>query len=135
MSLVRVLFKEGQSGADGSRARRRRHWSPYTQFCCMWSLAGWNSLTQRASLADRRRNPIELGVGNGLRASMESGNLLTGAQYIRPRLSIPTAEEAALGTFMDYTTIPTIETGLAQLEEQVTGDPEHHRCAATRETR
>ena len=50
---------------------------------------------------------------------MERGNLLTGAQYINIDY-YPAAEEAGLGTFMQYTTIPTIETGLAQLEEKVT---------------
>jgi paraquat-inducible protein B len=50
---------------------------------------------------------------------MERGNLLTGAQYINLDY-YPTAEKATLGTFMQYTTIPTIETGLAQIEEKVT---------------
>ena len=71
-----------------------------------------------ASLATVKET-IKLGVGNGLRASMESGNLLTGSQYINIDY-YPSAKEATLGTFMQYTTIPTIETGLVQLEEQVT---------------
>jgi paraquat-inducible protein B len=50
---------------------------------------------------------------------MENGNLLTGAQYINLDY-YPAAEKATLGTFMQYTTIPTIETGLAQMEEKVT---------------
>ena len=58
------------------------------------------------------------GVSNGLRASMESGNLLTGAQYINIDF-FPGAQDATLGTFLDYTTLPTIETGLAQLEKKV----------------
>jgi len=62
---------------------------------------------------------IRLGVGNGLRASMESGNLFTGAKYIDIDF-YPTAPDATLGTFLQYTTIPTIETGLVRLEEQLT---------------
>lgn len=61
---------------------------------------------------------LRRGVKNGMRASMESGNLLTGAQYINLDF-FPETGDASLGTFLDYTTIPTIETGLAQLEKKV----------------
>ena len=62
---------------------------------------------------------IAAGVGNGLRASLETGSLLTGAKFINIDF-FPDAEEASLGEFMEYTTIPTIETGLGQIEQKLT---------------
>jgi len=64
------------------------------------------------------RDSVTRGIQGGLRASMESGNLITGAKYISVDF-YPTAEPASEGTFLDYTTIPTIETGLAQLAQSV----------------
>ena len=49
---------------------------------------------------------------------MESGNLLTGAKYINIDF-YPDAAPAAEGSFMEYTTIPSIETGFAQLEQRI----------------
>ena len=49
---------------------------------------------------------------------MESGNLLTGAKYIGIDF-YPDAEPAELGQFLDYETIPTIDTGLGQLQQKV----------------
>jgi paraquat-inducible protein B len=64
------------------------------------------------------REAVKVGVSNGMRASMGSGNLLTGAKYISIDF-FPDAKKDAPSTFMDYTTIPTVETGLAQLEQKV----------------
>ena len=72
---------------------------------------------QESSIAIMRRS-IEVGVSNGMRATMESGNLLTGAKYVNIDYYTD-AEKAPLGKFLDYTTIPTIDTGLAQLEQKV----------------
>jgi paraquat-inducible protein B len=70
-----------------------------------------------ASIAIMRRG-VSRGVTQGLRASMESGNLLTGAKYIGIDF-YPDTPPATEGSFMNYTTIPTIETGLAQLAQSV----------------
>src|SRR5690606_19835461 len=59
------------------------------------------------------------GVTNGMRAAMESGNLLTGAKYISIDF-YPDAAPASQGKFLGYTTIPTVETGLAQITQTVT---------------
>ncbi len=54
----------------------------------------------------------------GLRASLETGNLLTGKQIISLDF-YPDEEPKQLGTFNEYSLIPTIETGIARLEQQV----------------
>jgi paraquat-inducible protein B len=64
------------------------------------------------------RESVEIGVTNGLRATMASGNLLTGAKYISFDF-FPGAKAASLGSFMEYTTIPTMDSGLAQLDQKV----------------
>jgi paraquat-inducible protein B len=63
------------------------------------------------------RDSVKIGVGNGMRASM-GGNLITGAKYISIDF-YPDAKKDTLSTFLEYTTIPTVETGLAQLEQKV----------------
>ena len=67
---------------------------------------------------DNLTTSISIGIGNGMRASLESGNILTGAKYINIDF-YKEVEAAALGSFMEYTTIPTIETGLGQLEQKL----------------
>jgi len=64
------------------------------------------------------RESVEIGVTNGLRATMASGNLLTGSKYISIDF-FEGAKAASLGSFMEYTTIPTIDSGLAQLDQKV----------------
>ncbi len=64
------------------------------------------------------RESVEIGVTNGLRATMASGNLITGAKYISFDF-FAGAEAASLGSFMEYTTIPTMDSGLAQLDQKV----------------
>ncbi len=68
---------------------------------------------------DNMRESIEIGVTNGMRASLETGSLLTGAKYVNIDY-FPNAEEASMGDFLDYTTLPTIETGLGQIEQKLT---------------
>lgn len=61
---------------------------------------------------------LEQGVEKGLRASLATGNLLTGAQLVEIRYydDLPVA---GLGQFEGYPTIPTIASGLGQLETKV----------------
>jgi paraquat-inducible protein B len=70
-----------------------------------------------ASIATMR-DSVEIGVTNGLRATMESGNLITGAKYINFDF-FSDAKKDTMGSFMEYTTIPTIDSGLAQLDQKV----------------
>ena len=61
---------------------------------------------------------IVKGIANGMRASLESGNLLTGAKYISIDY-FPGAGPAEMGDFVRYPTIPTDSSGLGQLQHQL----------------
>lgn len=61
---------------------------------------------------------IKKSVRNGMRATLQTGNLLTGQQLISIDY-YPDEEPKKLGQFEQYTTIPTIETGVDKLENQV----------------
>jgi len=76
------------------------------------------ALPDRESSKAIMQQSILTGVPNGMRASLESGNLLTGAKYIYIDY-FPDAEPAELGKFLEWTTIPTIDTGLGHLQQQV----------------
>ncbi len=65
------------------------------------------------------RQIVEKGIEkNGLRATLQTGSLLTGKQLISFDF-FPNEEPAELGKFEQYTLIPTIETGVGRLENQV----------------
>ncbi len=65
------------------------------------------------------RMVVDQGVRiSGLRASLETGNLLTGQQLISIDY-FPDKEPAELGKFEQYSVIPSVETGVARLEQQV----------------
>lgn len=69
------------------------------------------------SLAKLRAD-IKKSVRNGMRATLQTGNLLTGQQLISIDY-YPDEDPKELGQFEQYTTIPTIETGVDRLETQV----------------
>lgn len=112
--VERIMLKEGQ--AQNLKQGDEGKGSPIP--ILIYVEPGRMELPDKASSIDALKESLELGVDNGLRASMESGNLLTGAKYISIDF-YPEAKAAALGTFMTYTTIPSIETGLAQLAQSV----------------
>ena len=62
---------------------------------------------------------IELSVQNGLRATLETGNLFTGSLLVSLDM-YPDAKAAELGTFAGRPTIPTIPGGLESIEKKVT---------------
>lgn len=64
------------------------------------------------------KQSVATGVDNGMRASLETGNLLTGAKYVNIDY-FPGAEPAALGTFLEYPVLPTVDTGFGHLQQQV----------------
>ncbi|MBL4567772.1 MAG: MCE family protein [Porticoccus sp.] len=61
---------------------------------------------------------IEYGVANGLRATLTTGNLLTGKQVVSINY-FPDEEPVELGMFEQYVVIPSIETGVERLGAQV----------------
>jgi paraquat-inducible protein B len=77
------------------------------------------ALPDTESSIEGLQRSIRLGVDNGMRASLETGSLLTGAKYVSIDY-FETAEEATIGKFLEYPTIPSIETGLGQIEQKLT---------------
>ncbi len=62
---------------------------------------------------------LKQAVNHGLRASLKTANLLTGALYVDLDY-YDDASPSALGKSGDFITIPTISSGLAQLETKLT---------------
>ncbi|WP_444677589.1 intermembrane transport protein PqiB [Halomonas sp. E19] len=58
--------------------------------------------------------------GVGLRASLKSGNLLTGAMFVDVNFHRDEADTYVAETFSDRSVFPTISGGFAQIEAQVT---------------
>lgn len=67
---------------------------------------------------DRLRESVEAAVENGLYAHLETGNLLTG-QLIVGLDFYPDEEPGALGDYQGFTTLPTLGTGLEQLQQKL----------------
>lgn len=67
---------------------------------------------------DKLVRTIVSGVGNGMRATLASGNLVTGSKYISIDY-FPDAEAAIPGEFEGYTTIPTVPGGFERIEQQL----------------
>jgi len=70
------------------------------------------------AMVAKLRQSIENGIPNGLRATLATGNLLTGKQLIQVDY-FANAEPAELDEFDGYPVIPSIETGVGRLGEQV----------------
>ena len=75
-------------------------------------------LPDSESSIENLQRSIRLGVDNGMRASLETGSLLTGAKYVSIDY-FKSVEEATVGAFFEYPTIPTVETGLGQVEQKL----------------
>jgi len=75
-------------------------------------------LPDQKSSIEELHKALRLGVGNGMRASLETGSLLTGAKYINIDY-FEGVKAAQIGLFLEYPTIPVIETGLGQLEHKL----------------
>ena len=61
---------------------------------------------------------FEKAVADGLRASLKSGNILTGSLYVSFDYD-PTAGPEEIGTYYDFQTLPTTESGIELIEVQV----------------
>jgi paraquat-inducible protein B len=61
---------------------------------------------------------VAIAVERGLRATLESGNILTGARLVELDMYEPDSVEE-LGEFLGYPTIPTISGGLAHIQVQI----------------
>ncbi len=68
--------------------------------------------------AERLSRGIETGVRNGLRATLSTGNLLTGSLYVSLDM-YPDEAPAELGSFAGHPTIPTISSGLEGIQQQI----------------
>jgi paraquat-inducible protein B len=64
------------------------------------------------------RSGIDAGVKNGLRASLVSGNLITGSLIVALD-NYDDVEQDQIGSYAGYPTIPTVVTGLASIEARV----------------
>ncbi|MBO2563974.1 intermembrane transport protein PqiB [Shewanella algae] len=67
---------------------------------------------------EQLRSEIDRDLGAGLRASLKTGSLLTGALFIDLDL-YPDAEPYQAGTFMEYPLFPTKRAGVAEIQKQV----------------
>ena len=65
------------------------------------------------------RDRLENMLGNGLRATLKSGNLLTGALFVDLNFQRDNADDYEAETFEGRPVIPTTPTGLAQIELKV----------------
>lgn len=61
---------------------------------------------------------IEQQIRKGLRATLKTGNLLTGSMYIDLSPVPDSPPAAGYGRFGEFHTIPTVSGGLARIEQQ-----------------
>ncbi|RLA52080.1 MAG: hypothetical protein DRR42_08530 [Gammaproteobacteria bacterium] len=80
--------------------------------------AGRLGLGDTQVVTDQLIEAVKTGVGNGLRGTLATGNLLTGSKLISFDY-YANETSASPGDFNGYTTIPTIETGLERIEVKV----------------
>jgi len=65
------------------------------------------------------KNSVLTGVRNGMRATLSTGNLLTGSLYVSLDY-YPNAEPAELGSYAGRTSIPTVASGLEGIGQKLT---------------
>lgn len=65
------------------------------------------------------QNRVENMIGSGLRATLKSGNLLTGALFVDLNFQRDNTGDYDKATFEDRLVIPTTPSGLAQIEQKV----------------
>jgi paraquat-inducible protein B len=65
------------------------------------------------------KKAIANAVGNGLRASLSTGNLLTGSLYVSMDY-VPNVEDAELGSYAGRPSIPTVASGIEGIAQKLT---------------
>ncbi len=109
--VERVLLKEmitkGQSSADGTPIPVLIYIEP-----------GRLELGDNKQALETLQDIIETGVSNGLRASLQTGNLLSGSQLVSLDY-FDSAPKSSMGEFNRYKQLPTISAGITQLQQQV----------------
>jgi paraquat-inducible protein B len=68
---------------------------------------------------ERLRTTVERAVEGGMRASLTSGNLITGSLYIAFDV-FPDEPPTELGDYMEWPEIPTVASGLSGIERRIT---------------
>jgi len=114
--VERVLIKESVAAAIQSTSTLRGTGQPIPVL--IYLEPGRFSLPDDQSSVSFLESVIRTGVQYGLRASLASGNLLTGAKLVAIDY-FPDQEGGELGEWQGYTTIPTIGTGFEQIEVKV----------------
>lgn len=69
--------------------------------------------------AERLRQSVDIAVSNGLRATLKSGSIITGALYVELEF-FDDVESVETGLFKEFPTIPTISGGFDHIQVQVT---------------
>lgn len=73
---------------------------------------------QKASL-EQLHQILTSGIGAGLRATLETGSLLTGAKYVGIDY-YDNVDDARMATLLGYPLLPSIDNGLGQLQQKAT---------------
>ncbi|WP_439136012.1 intermembrane transport protein PqiB [Pseudomaricurvus sp.] len=69
--------------------------------------------------SDRLKQMILAGIDNGLRATLKTGNLISGSQLVNLDF-YPNEPAAETGTFNQYAQIPTMAGGIDQIQQSLT---------------
>jgi paraquat-inducible protein B len=112
--VERVMLKEGlqnsiKTGTEGSGTAIP---------VLIYLEPGRIGLPDQPQSVEYLKKSIEKGVTLGMRASLETGNLLSGSKLISINY-FKDVEPASVGELLDYTFIPSIETGLGQIEQKL----------------
>ncbi len=112
--VVRIMVKESVDSSLASHREGKGDPIPVL----VYLEPGRMELPDTAESVEFLNRAIIEGVSNGMRASMESGNLLTGAKYIAVDY-FPGAGAGEIERFADHPTIPTVSSGLGQIQHQL----------------
>lgn len=110
-SVQRIMVREGTAGALNDGADR-----PIPVLIRIQP--GRFEMSDSRAGVVRLRDSLEKAVANGLRGTLESGNLLTGSLYVNFDF-FDRSGPARIEEFEGYPEIPTVSRGLDRLQQQV----------------
>jgi paraquat-inducible protein B len=112
--VERILVKELMSTGLEERIKAKSHPLPVL----IYVEPGRLEMPDTKGSLDKLRETIKASTEKGMRATLSTGNLLSGAQIVDFRYfdDVPAAE---LGEFAGYPTIPSVATGIGQLEHRI----------------